>query len=157
MTEQLSLHFTNLPILELHIVKSLSMFCSVLWPLLLTVTPVQGFCLQCRRPQFDSCVGKIPWRRERLPFPAFWPGEFHGLYRPWGHKESDMTKKFSFPHLCNLPYSFLLVGSISLFEYIIYWYMCYPLMDIQCFQLGTIMNKAIWTFFYIFCVNIHVH
>ena len=25
-------------------------------------------------------VGKIPWRRERLPTPVFWPGEFHGLY-----------------------------------------------------------------------------
>ena len=22
---------------------------------------------------------KIPWRRERLPTPVFWPGEFHGL------------------------------------------------------------------------------
>ena len=21
--------------------------------------------------------------------PVFWPGEFHGLYSPWGHKESD--------------------------------------------------------------------
>ena len=28
-------------------------------------------CLQCRRPQFDSWVGKIPWRRDRLPTPAF--------------------------------------------------------------------------------------
>ena len=24
-------------------------------------------------------VGKIPWRRERLSTPVFWPGEFHGL------------------------------------------------------------------------------
>ena len=24
-------------------------------------------CLQCRRPRFDSWVGKIPWRKERLP------------------------------------------------------------------------------------------
>ena len=31
----------------------------------------------------------MPWRRERLPTPVFWPGEFHGLYSPWGHKESD--------------------------------------------------------------------
>ena len=27
--------------------------------------------LQCRRPQFYSCVGKIPWRRDRLPTPVF--------------------------------------------------------------------------------------
>ena len=28
-------------------------------------------CLQCRRFQFDSWVGKIPWRRDRLPTPVF--------------------------------------------------------------------------------------
>ena len=27
--------------------------------------------LQCRRPQFDSWVGKIRWRRDRLPTPVF--------------------------------------------------------------------------------------
>ena len=47
--------------------------------------------LQCGRPGFNPWVGKIPWRRERLPTPVFWPGEVHGLYSPWGHKESDMT------------------------------------------------------------------
>ena len=48
--------------------------------------------LQCRRPEFDPWIGKIPWRRERLPTPLFWPGEFHG---PWSCKESDMTEQFS--------------------------------------------------------------
>ena len=37
-------------------------------------------------------VGKIPWRRERLPTPVFWPGEFNGLYSPWGRKELDTTE-----------------------------------------------------------------
>ena len=37
-------------------------------------------------------LGRSPaWRREWLPTPVFWPGEFHGLYSPWGHKESDTT------------------------------------------------------------------
>ena len=27
--------------------------------------------LQCRRPWFNSWVGKIPWRRDRLPTPVF--------------------------------------------------------------------------------------
>ena len=40
----------------------------------------------------QSLVGKIPWRRERLPSPVFWPGEFQGLYNPWGRKELDMTE-----------------------------------------------------------------
>ena len=48
--------------------------------------------LQCGRPGFNPWVGKIPWRRERLPTPVFWPGEFLGLYSPWGCKESDMTE-----------------------------------------------------------------
>ena len=36
-------------------------------------------------------VGKIPWRKERLPTPVLWPGEFHGLYvvhgvvKSWTH------------------------------------------------------------------------
>ena len=28
-------------------------------------------CLQCERPWFDSWVGKILWRRDRLPTPVF--------------------------------------------------------------------------------------
>ena len=54
-------------------------------------------CLQCRRPGFDSWVGKIPWRREWQPTPVFLPGEFHERrnlegYSPWGHKEPDTTE-----------------------------------------------------------------
>ena len=51
--------------------------------------------LQCGRPGFDPWVGKICWRRERLPTPVFWPGEFHGPYSPWGCKESDTTERLS--------------------------------------------------------------
>ena len=36
-------------------------------------------------------LGKIHWRREMLPTPVFWPGEFHGLYSPWGCKELDVN------------------------------------------------------------------
>ena len=83
---------------------------------------------------FDSWVGKIPWRRDRLPTPVslgfpdssvgkesackagdlgsipglgrslgegkgspvFWPGEFHGLYSPWGRKASHTTEQLHF-------------------------------------------------------------
>ena len=43
---------------------------------------------------------RIPWRRERLPTPEFWPGEFHGQrslasYSPWGRKESGPTEWLS--------------------------------------------------------------
>ena len=36
-----------------------------------------------------------PLERKRLPTPVSWPGKFHRLYSPWGHKESDMTKELS--------------------------------------------------------------
>ena len=38
-------------------------------------------------------VGKIPWRRERLPTPVFWPGEFHEV------AESDTTEPLSLSHI----------------------------------------------------------
>ena len=41
----------------------------------------------------QSLRWKIPWRREWLSTPVFWPGEFYGLYSPWGCKESDMTEQ----------------------------------------------------------------
>ena len=46
-------------------------------------------------PGFDPRVGKFPCRREKLPTPVFWPGEFHGLYSPWGCKESDTAERLS--------------------------------------------------------------
>ena len=41
----------------------------------------------------------MPWRRERLPTPIFWPGDFYGLSSLWGCKESDMTKQLSLSHM----------------------------------------------------------
>ena len=41
------------------------------------------------------------WRRKWQPTPVLLPGKSHGWrslvgYRPWGHKELDMTKRFHF-------------------------------------------------------------
>ena len=58
--------------------------------------------LQCRRPWFNSWVWKIPWRRERLPTPVLWPGEFQRLYSPWGHKEWDTFCDFHFQDGINI-------------------------------------------------------
>ena len=35
---------------------------------------------------------RAPREGNSLPIPVFWPGELHGLYSPWGHKESDTTE-----------------------------------------------------------------
>ena len=60
----------------------------------------QRIHLQCRRPGFDPWVGMISWRREQLPTPVFWPGEFPGLYSPWGRKESHKRTTFTFTFQC---------------------------------------------------------
>ena len=54
--------------------------------------------LQLRRPGFDPWIGKIPWRRERLLTPVFWPREFHGLNSPWGRRVGHnwVTSAFTF-------------------------------------------------------------
>ena len=59
----------------------------------LVAQPVKNL-LQCGRPGFNPWVGKISWRRERLPTQVFWPGEFHGLYSPWTHKESTWLSDY---------------------------------------------------------------
>ena len=47
----------------------------------------------------ETWFGKISWRRERLPTPVFWCGEFHGLYSPQGRKQSDPTEQLSLTSL----------------------------------------------------------
>ena len=37
-----------------------------------------------------------PLEKGRLPTPVFWPGEFHGLYSPWGHREMNRTRLSDF-------------------------------------------------------------
>ena len=44
---------------------------------------------------FNPGLGRSPGEGKGLPIPVFWPGEFHGLYSPWGHKESDTTERLS--------------------------------------------------------------
>ena len=64
-------------------------------------------CLQYGRPGFDPWFWKIPWRRDWLPTPVFWPEEFHGQrrlanYSPWGHKESDTTERLSLSYFLSI-------------------------------------------------------
>ena len=46
---------------------------------------------------FDPWIVKIPWKREWLLTPVFFPGKFHGQrslagYSLWDHKELDVTE-----------------------------------------------------------------
>ena len=60
-----------------------------------------SICPQCRRPQFDPRVGKIPWRRQWHPTSVLLPGNSRGQkglvgYSPWGRRESDRTECLQF-------------------------------------------------------------
>ena len=61
----------------------------------------KSVCLQCRRPRYDPCVRKIPWRRKWQPTPVLLPGKSHRQrslvgYSSWGRKESDRTEWLRF-------------------------------------------------------------
>ena len=40
-------------------------------------------------------LGGSPREVDQISTPVFWPGKFHGLYSPWGLKESDPTERLS--------------------------------------------------------------
>ena len=55
---------------------------------------------ECTKPGFNPWVWKIHQRRERLPTPVFWPGQFHGLYSSMGvTKSQTWLNKFHFTSL----------------------------------------------------------
>ena len=55
----------------------------------------------CNAGDLDSIpsLGRSPGEGKRLPTPVFLPGEFHGLYSPWGHKKLDRTEWLSLSDL----------------------------------------------------------
>ena len=46
-------------------------------------------------------MGRSPGEGKGYPFQYFWPGEFHGLYSPWGCKELDTTEQLSLSRIDN--------------------------------------------------------
>ena len=63
----------------------------------------------CNEGDLGSIPGLGRWRRERLPTPVFWPGEFHGLYSPWLQRvwcdwatllPSQIPRSLPFPNHC---------------------------------------------------------
>ena len=94
----------------------------------------QRICLQCRRPGFNPCIRKIPWRRAWQSTPVFLPGEFHGQrklagYSPWGCKELDATEQLTFSLIIS-------VQSLSYYSLIIL-YIILPQLRLLRFLLLT--------------------
>ena len=48
---------------------------------------------------WETWVQSVGWEdsleKANLPTLVFWPGKCHGLYSPWGCKESDMAEQLS--------------------------------------------------------------
>ena len=69
--------------------------------------------------KIEGVERREPWRRESLPTPVFWPGEFHGLYVHEVAKSWTRLSNFFF-HL------FLLVGGKLLYNivvvFVIHWH-----------------------------------
>ena len=60
----------------------------------------KSVCLQCRRPEFDPGVRKIPWRRKWQPTPVFLSGKSHGQrslvgYSPWGSQSQTALSNWT--------------------------------------------------------------
>ena len=72
--------------------SSLRWFKHLIWYLASDGLADKEFTCNAGDPHFISWVRNIAWRKERLPTPVFWPGEFHEQYSPWGWKESDTTE-----------------------------------------------------------------
>ena len=73
---------------------------------------VKHICLQYRRPRFNPCVGKILWRREWQPTPAFLPGESHGPEEPGRLQsmESQSWTQLSDKHFKNFKNSLFIIS-----------------------------------------------
>ena len=83
-----------------------------------------------------------PLEEERLPTPVLWPGEFHGLYIPWGCKELDTTEQltlFTSSRLSNM-YIELFIVFLHLFG------VCRVCSDVSSFIVG-IGNLCLLSFF----------
>ena len=85
----------------------------------------------------------------------FWPGEFHELYNPWSHKESDMTLCItgsSFIHLIRTDSNlFIFIAEYYSIVYLYHSFLIHSSVDrhLGCFHVLAIVNSAV--------LNIGVH
>ena len=63
---------------------------------------LKGLCVQLVKnlpAMWETRVQSLGWddplEKGKATYSRFWPGEFHGLYSPQGHKELDTTEPLS--------------------------------------------------------------
>ena len=72
-----------------------------------------------------------PLEKGKAPTPVSWPGEFQGLYSPWGHKESDTTERLALSLYLR---DILTCLDVKFIQYESYYNVFYPFFNIVlCF------------------------
>ena len=111
-----------------YIIQSLLLIWKNKWDSIEQIMGLPGgsrICLKCRRPRFELCVRKIPWRRGWQPPPVFLHGKFHRqrslvCYSSWGHRVGhDWVINTSTFHFHSRLYYWFLVVSVLLYERVI--------------------------------------
>ena len=59
------------------------------------VAQMVKYLLAMWETRVQSLDWKDPLEKRTATYSSIWPGEFHGLYSPWGRKESDTTEWLS--------------------------------------------------------------
>ena len=76
------------------------------------------------------------------------------VFCSWFHFLSILFEKFMLLYELN-SFSFLLSNIIQLYEYIRIIYLFFSYKDLNCFYLGTIMNKSVTNISNIVCVKVY--
>ena len=98
----------------------------------------------------ETWVQSLGWegllQKERLPTPVFWPGEFHGLCRPWGHRVGHKWATFTQIYIHGLKSKSLICADCDLeWEVNLFNYKC--IYDYAIFILLIVSMKCILEFF----------
>ena len=66
------------------------------YPLQYSWAPLVAQLVKNLPAMWETWVQSLGWEDplEKGSTPVFWPGEFHGLNSPWGHKELDFSPYF---------------------------------------------------------------
>ena len=66
------------------------------YPLQYSWAPLVAQLVKNLPAMWETWVQSLGWEDplQKGSTPVFWPGEFHGLNSPWGHKELDFSPYF---------------------------------------------------------------
>ena len=82
--------------------KTLTVDHNKLWKILQEWGSLVAQLVKNSPAMWETWVQSLGWEdpvEKEKATPVFWLGEFHELYSPWDHKESDTAERFSLTYL----------------------------------------------------------